>query len=63
MCVIAVLYAVAFVTSRIPSERPYAAVAGIAANILTLIWLSLEARGAIESARVLAFSVSAIWAA
>jgi uncharacterized membrane protein len=63
VCVIAVLYAVAFVTSRLPAERPYAAVAGVAANILTLIWLSLEARGAIESARVLTFSISAIWAA
>jgi|RhiMethySRZTD1v2_1073278.scaffolds.fasta_scaffold32558_4 uncharacterized membrane protein len=60
--VIAVLYVVAFVTSRIPAERPYAAVAGVAANILTLIWLSLEARGAVESARVLTFSISAIWA-
>jgi uncharacterized membrane protein len=60
--VIAVLYAVAFVTSRIPAERPYAAVAGVAANILTLIWLSLEARGAVESARVLMFGLSAIWA-
>ena len=63
VCVIAVLYAVAFVTSRLPAERPYAAVAGVAANILTLIWLSLEARGAVESARVLTFSISAIWAA
>ncbi|HET7928342.1 MAG TPA: DUF2339 domain-containing protein [Actinomycetota bacterium] len=62
VCVIAVLYAVAFVTSRIPAERPYAAVAGVAANVLTLIWLSLEARGAVESARVLTFSISAIWA-
>lgn len=62
VCVIAVLYAVAFVTSRIPAERPYAALAGVAANILTLIWLSLEARGAVESARVLMFSISAIWA-
>ena len=62
VCVIAVLYAVAFVTSRIPAERPYAAVAGVAANILTLVWLSLEVRAAVESARVLAFSVSAIWA-
>ena len=61
--VIAVLYAVAFVTSRIPAERPYAAVAGVAASILTLIWLSLEARGAVESARVMTFSISAIWAA
>jgi uncharacterized membrane protein len=63
VCVIAVLYAVAFVTSRLPAERPYAAVAGVAANILTLVWLSLEARGDIESARVLTFSISAIWAA
>jgi uncharacterized membrane protein len=62
-CVIAVLYAVAFVTSRLPAERPNAAVAGVAANILTLIWLSLEARGAVESVRVLTFSISAIWAA
>jgi uncharacterized membrane protein len=62
VCVIAALYAVAFVTSRIPAERPYAAVAGVAANMLTLIWLSLEARGAVESARVLTFSISAIWA-
>jgi uncharacterized membrane protein len=62
VCVIAVLYAVAFVTSRIPAERPNAAVAGAVANILTLIWLSLEARGAVESARVLTFSISAIWA-
>jgi uncharacterized membrane protein len=62
MCVIAVLCAVAFVTSRIPAERPYAAVAGVTANILTLIWLTLEARGAVESARVLMFSISAIWA-
>jgi uncharacterized membrane protein len=60
--VIAVLYAVAFVTSRLPGERPNAAVAGVAANILTLVWLSLEARGAVESARVLTFSISAIWA-
>ena len=44
VCVIAVLYAVAFVTSRLPGERPNAAVAGVAANILTLVWLSLEAR-------------------
>ena len=35
----------------------------MAANVLTLIWLSLEARGAVESARVLTFSISAIWAA
>ena len=63
VCEIAVLYSVAFVTSRLPAERPYAAVAGVAANILTLIWLSLEVRAAVESARVLAFSVSAIWAA
>lgn len=63
MCVIAVLYAVALVTSRVPTERPYAAVAGVAANLLTLIWLSLEAQGAVESARVLTFSISAIWAA
>lgn len=63
VCVIAFLYAVAFVTSRIPAERRYAAVAGVAANILTLIWLSLEARGAVESVRVLTFSISAIWAA
>ena len=62
VCVIAVLYAVAFVTSRLPAERPNAAVAGVVANILTLIWLSLEARGAVESARVLTFSISAIWA-
>jgi uncharacterized membrane protein len=63
VCVIAVLYAVSFVTSRLPAERPDAAVAGVAANMLTLIWLSLEARGAVESARVLTFSISAIWAA
>lgn len=63
VCVIAVLYAVAFVTSRLPAERQHAAVAGVAANILTLIWLSLEAQGAVESVRVLTFSISAIWAA
>ena len=60
---IAVLYAVAFVTSRLPAERQHAAVAGVAANILTLIWLSLEAQGAVESVSVLTFSISPIWAA
>jgi hypothetical protein len=60
VCVIAVLYAVAFVTSRLPAELQHAAVAGVAANILTLIWLSLEAQGAVESVRVLTFSISAI---
>jgi uncharacterized membrane protein len=63
------LYAVAYLTSRLPGERSYAAIAGVAANLITLAWLSLEARAAIDMAvpairfaRVFAFSLSAIWA-
>ncbi len=69
VCQIAALYAVAYATSQEPSERAHAAVAGVVANLLTLMWLSLEARAAvdaalppIERARVLAFCLSAIWA-
>jgi uncharacterized membrane protein len=67
-CEIMALYAVAYLTSRL-GERRYAAIAGVAANLITLAWLSLEARAAIDMAvpairfaRVLAFSLSAIWA-
>ncbi len=69
ICQIAAIYAAAYVVSREPTERIYAAVAGVIANLLTLAWLSLEARAAVDSAlpsvefaRVLAFSLSAIWA-
>jgi uncharacterized membrane protein len=69
VCEVIALYAVAYLTSRLPSERSYAAIAGVAANLITLAWLSLEARAAIDMAvpairfaRVLAFSLSAIWA-
>jgi uncharacterized membrane protein len=69
VCEIMALYAVAYLTSRLPGERSYAAIAGVAANLITLAWLSLEARAAIDMAvpairfaRVLAFSLSAIWA-
>jgi uncharacterized membrane protein len=68
VCEIMALYAVAYLTSRL-GERRYAAIAGVAANLITLAWLSLEARAAIDLAvpairfaRVLAFSLSAIWA-
>lgn len=69
VCEIMALYAVAYLTSRLPGERSYAAIAGVVANLITLAWLSLEARAAIDMAvpailfaRVLAFSLSAIWA-
>jgi uncharacterized membrane protein len=69
VCEIMALYAVAYLTSRLPGERSYAAIAGVAANLITLAWLSLEARAAIDMAvpairfaRVFAFSLSAIWA-
>jgi uncharacterized membrane protein len=69
VCEITALHAAAFLTSRLPGERSYAAIAGVAANLITLAWLSLEARAALEVAipanrfaRVLAFSLSAIWA-
>lgn len=69
VCEVIALYAVAYLTSRLPGERGHAAIAGVAANLITLAWLSLEARAAIDMAvpairfaRVLAFSLSAIWA-
>ena len=69
VCQIMAFYAVAYLTSRLQGERGYGAVAGIAANLITLAWLSLEARAAVDAAipairftRVLAFSLSAIWA-
>ncbi len=68
VCEVMALYAVAYLTSRL-GERRYGAIAGVAANLITLAWLSLEARAAIDLAvpairfaRVLAFSLSAIWA-
>jgi len=69
VCEVMALYAAAYLTSRLPGERSHAAIAGVAANLITLAWLSLEARAAIDMAvpairfvRVLAFSLSAIWA-
>ena len=69
VCEIVALYAVAYLTSRLPGERSHAAIAGVAANLITIVWLSLEARAAVDMAipaiqfaRVLAFSLSAIWA-